>query len=141
MSLHAAVRGPLSYASPLPAAHTAHACVLAYFTCSTALFTKSDTSNHGWGSSQAGKGFLSLKDERINIHIPFEQCPHITVLSAFVGSRRLQHILILPRKDLPSEFAQSLTEEYVIGIANSDNGWIERPHKVHAVIAISNRNQ
>lgn len=96
--------------------------------------------NNACGSCMvAGKGFLVLKNELINIHVPFEKCPHITVLAGIVGHKRLMHTIIIPRKSFPSDYAQHLTEEYVIGVACSENGWIERSHKVRTSEPVPSR--
>ncbi|KAK3286997.1 hypothetical protein CYMTET_5469 [Cymbomonas tetramitiformis] len=73
----------------------------------------------------SGKGFLVLRGKKCNIVIPFKRCPHITVVSGFMELKPLMTFMLLPRKDnIPPEFAQHLTWEWVVGIIGTEAGWI-----------------
>lgn len=68
--------------------------------------------------------FLVVANEEVNVRVPFERCPHITVVCSFLGRKPLMHLLVLPRENLPHEFASMLQRDDLVGITGTDTGWI-----------------
>eukprot|EP00854_Cymbomonas_tetramitiformis_P015043 gene15043-17777_t len=85
----------------------------------------------------SGKGFLVLRGKKCNIVIPFKRCPHITVVSGFMELKPLMTFMLLPRKDnIPPEFAQHLTWEWVIETFATHDGHLSNTGNLPLAMAM-----
>ena len=61
------------------------------------------------------------ENEKVNVRVTFERCPHITVIAGFIGDKPLMHLLIFPREGVPHKFASMLEHEHIVGVSGTES--------------------
>ena len=74
--------------------------------------------------AEGGQGFLVLSNEHVNIEVPFERAPHITVIGGFVGRQCLTWVVVLSRQSVQEHFAANLPENSLVAVMGSQSGWV-----------------
>ena len=80
--------------------------------------------------AEGGKGFIVLADSKVQV--PFDRAPHVTVLGGFMGRKALPFVLVVPRKELPEEYAKLLKRDHVIALGCTQSGWMTGDLKFEA---------
>ena len=81
----------------------------------------------------ANKGyFFCLKGMGCNVLTPFEQCPHITIITGFVGAKHLNVLVIIkgPEFVAPHPHNAQLLRGTKIYLATSPTGWVDTKLKL-----------
>jgi hypothetical protein len=63
---------------------------------------------------------------QVNVLVPFERCPHITVVMAFLGFKLIRVLLIFPLKTCDPALVQHVQNDdnAQMAVTNSEKGWM-----------------